>query len=201
MTPIAGRTLTLGLGSTTCTASTNASGVASCTVSTTTLGSQTLSATFAGDAYYLSSSDSSKTAIVFAFPSSGAFALGITTAAAAGSSTVTWWASTWNKLNTLTGGEASAALKGFVNAVTLPTTSPANVCGGNWTTNTGNSPPPPATVPSYMGVIVSDSAVKNGSSVNGHYLKVVVVRTNPGYAPGPSNTGTGTIVATFCTAP
>jgi uncharacterized repeat protein (TIGR01451 family) len=197
-TPIVGRTLTLGLGSTTCTAPTNIAGVATCTVSTGTLGSQTLSATFAGDAFYLPSSDSSKTAIVFAFPSSGVFTIGDTTAASAGSSPVTWWDSSWNKLNALTGGAAPSAEKGFVSGVTLPSSSPANVCSGNWTSNGGNSPPPPATVPSYMGVIVSDSTAKSGSTINGHYVKIVVVQTNPGYAPGPANSGTGTIVATFC---
>jgi uncharacterized repeat protein (TIGR01451 family) len=197
-TPISGRTLTLGLGSTTCTAVTNGSGVATCTVSTGTLGSQTLSATFAGDAFYLPSSDSSKTAIVFAFPSSGVFTLGDTTANTAGSSTVTWWDSSWNQLNTLTGGVAPSAFKGFASGVTLPTTSPATICSGPWTSSGGNSPPPPATVPSYMGVIVADSVSKSGNTVNGHYVKIVVVQTNPGYGPAPSNTGTGTIVATFC---
>jgi uncharacterized repeat protein (TIGR01451 family) len=197
-TPIAGRTLTLGLGATTCSAVTNGSGVATCTVSTVTLGSQTLSATFAGDAFYLPSSDSSKTAIVFAFPSTGVFALGDSTAASAGSSTVTWWDSSWNKLNSLTGGVAPSAFKGFASGVPLPNTSPANICSGNWTSNGGNSPPPPATVPSYMGVIVADSVTKSGTTVNGHYVKIVVVQTNAGYAPGPSNSGTGTIVATFC---
>ena len=52
-----------------------------------------------------------------------------------------------------------------------------------------------------MGVIVADSVSKSGSVVNGHYVKIVVVQTNAGYGPAPSNTGTGTIVATFCTGP
>jgi hypothetical protein len=142
--------------------------------------------------------DSSKTAIVFAFPSNGVFTIGDTTAATAGSSTVTWWDNSWNKVNVLTGGAAPSAEKGFVSGVTLRNVSPANVCSGNWTSNGGNSPPPPATVPSFMGVIVSDSASKSGSTINGHYVEIVVVQTNPGYAPGPSNSGTGTIIATFC---
>jgi Big-like domain-containing protein len=201
-TPIVGRTLTLGVGGTTCSALTNASGVASCTVSTASLGSsQALTADFAGDAFYLASSDHSKTAVVFAFPSSGAFALGDTTASTAGSSTVTWWSSAWNQVNVLTGGQAPSAFKGFAAAVPLPTSSPATVCSASWTSSGGNSPPPPATVPTFMGVVVADSVTKSGTTVNGHYAKIVVVATNPGYAPGPSNTGTGTIIATFCTAP
>ncbi len=71
-----------------------------------------------------------------------------------------------------------------------------------WTTGGGNSPPPPATVPAYMGVIVASQITKApGSIINGSYVKIVVVKTNPGYAPGPMNAGTGMIVATFCTSP
>jgi hypothetical protein len=198
-TPIAGRVLTLGLGAVTCTTPpTDSNGVASCTVSTSSLGSLTLTASFAGDAFYKPSSDSSKTAIVFAFPSAGAFALGDLTVAGAGSSTVTWWGSQWWMLNRLSGGAAPAAFKGFAGVVTLPTTSPANVCSGPWTTGPGNSTPPPATVPSYMGVIVPTTVTKSGSTINGNYVKIVVVKTNPGYGPDPSHPGTGTIVGTFC---
>ena len=39
---------------------------------------------------------------------------------------------------------------------------------------------------------------KAGATINGNYIKIVVVKTGPGYAPGPENSGTGTIVATFC---
>jgi uncharacterized repeat protein (TIGR01451 family) len=192
-TPIAGRTLTLGVGGVTCPAVTNASGVGTCTVSTSSLGSSVaLTADFAGDGFYLPSSDHSKTAVVFAFPSSGVFAIGN-----AASNPVTWWSSTWNQANILTGG-APSAFKGFAAAVPLPTASPANICSGSWTTSGGNSPPPPATVPSFMGVVVADTVTKSGSTISGHYAKIVVVQTDPGYAPGPSNTGTGTIVATFC---
>ena len=49
-----------------------------------------------------------------------------------------------------------------------------------------------------MGVIVAKKITKSGSKVNGSYFKIVVVKTDPGYAPGPNNSGTGKIVATFC---
>jgi hypothetical protein len=49
-----------------------------------------------------------------------------------------------------------------------------------------------------MGVIVASSVTKEGSAVDGVWGKVVVVRTDPGYAPDPGHQGTGTIVATFC---
>jgi IPT/TIG domain len=198
-TPLAGKSVTLSIGTQSCPATTDGSGNASCQVSSVTvsLGSQTVGASFAGDTYYKPDTDS-KTAIVFAFPSTGVFTLGDLTVAGSGSSTVTWWSNNWYLLNSLSGGPAPSPFKGFVGTVTLPNKSPANVCSGNWSTSGGNSPPPPATVPSYMGVIVASRITKKGNTISGSYAKIVVVKTDPGYAPGPQNSGTGKIVATFC---
>jgi uncharacterized repeat protein (TIGR01451 family) len=200
-TPIAGRTLTLGLGAQTCSAGpTDASGNAHCTlVFTGTLGPEPVSASFAGDAFYLPSSDTGKTATVFAFPSRGAFTLGDQTAAAATPSTnVTWWADNWYQLNHLTGGTAPSSFKGFAGTVSLPTSTPPAACGGNWKTLPGNSPPPAAGVPSYMGVLVTGTVTKSGNIVSGNTVHIVVVKVNPGYSPSPANHGTGTIVAVYC---
>lgn len=197
---LAGRPVTLSVGSQSCLATTDASGNATCSLSSVTgpLGPQTVGASFAGDAFYQPAT-ATKTAIVFAFPSTGVFTLGdLTVSAATSSTTVTWWSNNWYLLNILSGGTAPSPFKGFVATVTLPTTTPANICSGNWSTVGGNSPPPPATVPSYMGVIVASKITKSGNKINGNYSKIVVVKTNPGYAPGPNNSGTGTIVATFC---
>jgi uncharacterized repeat protein (TIGR01451 family) len=198
--PIPAETVTLSLGSQSCTGVTDAVGNVSCTIPSVSvpLGPEPVGSSFAGDAYYQPASDST-TAIVFAFPSRGAFTLGDKTVAAAGpATTLTWWADTWWKLNSLTGGSASASFKGFVDTIRLPTTSPANICSGTWTTDPGNSPPPTAGVPSYMGVVVPGSVTKSGSTVTGNYGRIVVVKVNPGYAPNPANHGTGKIVATFC---
>src|SRR5262249_53916327 len=46
--------------------------------------------------------------------------------------TVTFWGARWAKDNTLSGGPAPDAFKGFTDTV------PAN-CGGNWTSQPGNS--------------------------------------------------------------
>ena len=198
-TPIAGRTLTLSLGGQSCTGTTNSSGDASCTITFVgPLGPEPLAATFAGDAFYLPSADTGKTAIVFAFPNRGAFVLGDTTAAGAGASTVTWWAATWSQLNVLSGGAAPAAFKGFAGGITLPTTTPAAFCTAPWTSSGGDSPPPTSGVPSYMGVVVAPKATKSGSTISGTYVHIVVVRVDPGYAPNPGSPGTGTIVATYC---
>jgi IPT/TIG domain-containing protein len=198
--PVPAQSVTLAIGAQTCTATTDTSGNVSCTIPSVSvpLGPEVVGATFAGDAHYAASSDS-KTAIVFAFPSSGAFALGDkTVATATPSTTVTWWADTWSSLNKLSGGAAPPNFKGFAGAVTLPTTTPPTNCGSNWTTSTGNSPPPPATVPSYMGTLVTSKVTKSGNTISGNTVSIVVVKTNPGYSPSPLNHGTGQIVAKFC---
>lgn len=197
----AGQTVTLGIGGETCAGEVQASGVVSCTVVFSgALGEQPLSATFAGDAYYLPSSDTGKTAIVFAFPERGAFVLGdLTVAAATPTTQVTWWSDSWWSRNSLTGGTAPLSFKGFAAAVTtLPTGTPVTVCGTAFTTLPGSSPPPTKDVPSYMGVIVADSVTKSGNSIEGSWGKVVVVKTDPGFAPNAGHPGTGTIVATYC---
>ncbi len=196
-----GQTITLSLGVQSCNATTDASGIASCTlIFNGPVGPQPLKADFAGDAYFLPSADSGKTAIVFAFPSYGAFVLGDDTVAAATPSTVvTWWDSSWSKLVDLSSGDSPSGFKGFADAVvSLPTTSPANSCGSTWTSTAGNSPPPTTDVPTYMGVLVASSVTKSGTTISGSFAEIVVVITDPGYAPGPGHPGTGRIVATFC---
>jgi len=81
--------ITFTLGARSCSARTDSSGLASCSiaaVSRSTLGPKTVSASAAADAYYRGSSDS-EPVIVFSFPSKGAFVLGNTSAAAATTAT------------------------------------------------------------------------------------------------------------------
>ena len=192
-----GQTLTLSLGSQSCTATVDASGTARCTLTFTgALGPQPLAATFAGDAYYLPSADTGKTAIVFAFPTHGAFVLADATAQGAGTTRVDWWGAQWSSRNTFSSGAAPAAFKGFAATIRdLPTTSPAGGCAGTWTTPPGNSSKPVDDVPSYMGVLVAGTATKSGSTISGTYARIVVVHTDPGYSDNPGHPGTGTIVA------
>jgi hypothetical protein len=198
--PISGRTLTLKLGSQGCTGTTGSDGIASCTLTFTgALGGQPLAAIFAGDAYYLPSEDTSRTATVFAFPSRGAFVLGDTTVASATPlDTVNWWGSSWSSRNVLSGGSAPSAFKGFADSAPLPTSSPPAACGGTWTSGPGNSSKPPASVPSYMGVLVAGSVTKSGNTISGNTKRIVVVKTNLGYSDNPGHAGTGSIVATYC---
>ena len=196
-----GQSITLALGANSCVATVLVTGDASCTVPVTVaLGPQPLSATFGGDTYYLPSADTGKTAIVFAMPSGGAFALGDGTVAAAGpSTTVTWWGAKWAGLNTVSGGGAPSAFKGFADTLAgVPTTSPPGPCSGTFGSSGGNSSSPPGSAPSYMGVLVTGSVTKHGSGVSGSWSHIAVVKVDPGYASNPGHAGTGTIVATYC---
>ena len=105
---------------------------------------------------------------------------------------VTFWGAQWWKLNSLSGGTAPAAFKGFED------TPPAPSCGVNWTTDPGNSTPPPVTIPAYMAIIVSSSITQSGSTISGDTVHLLLVKTDPGYQGNPGHAGTGTIVAVIC---
>ena len=196
--PIAGRTLTLtlgsGVGSQACvTAPTDASGAGSCTVASVSVdqGPEPVKAAFGGDAFYLPSTDADN-AIVFAFPDRGVFVLGDRSA---GSGTnVTFWSSTWTTHNVLTGGSAPSSFKGFGGT---PSSRPPT-CGGTWTTSPGNSASPVSSIPGYMGVAVSRSITQHGSGISGDIVGIVVVKTGPGYGTAPGHDAVGTVIATFC---
>ena len=191
-----GQTLKLSVGSQSCNGTVDATGNASCTISNVTVpqGPVTFKADFAGDTYYLPSS-ATASGFIFAFPSRGDFVLGDqTVATATPATTVTWWSSSWSSLNSLTGGPVDPSFKGF--AGTLTPTPPT--CGGSWKTLPGNSPPPVSGIPAYMGTLVASTITKSGNTISGDITKIVVVKTDPGYATSPGHDGTGKIVATYC---
>jgi Bacterial Ig-like domain (group 3) len=187
VTPIQGRTISIAIGSQSCfTLSTDATGTASCTITLSqTLGPGTVTASFAGDPYYLPSS-ASESVIVFAFLNSGSMVIGNLDG-----NLVEFWGAQWARSNSFSGGPAPNSFKGFAS------TAPQS-CGGGWTGSAGDSSGPPATVPSYMGVVVSSSVAQSGSTISGDVPKIVVVQTYPGYGPDPGHAGTGTVVATYC---
>ena len=199
--PIAGRTVLFTVGSQQCSGITNAAGVAQCTITVAAsqpFGPGQVSASFAGDADYLPSSTTAST-MVFSFPAGGAFVVGDVSAGPISSQTVgsgpavTFWGAQWAKVNVISGGSAPSAFKGFA-----PGNTPA-ACASSWSATTGGTTtPPPAPLPPYMGVIVTSSASKSGSTVTGNTVHIVVVKTSPGYTPDPSTPGTGSIVATGC---
>ncbi|HYM62590.1 MAG TPA: carboxypeptidase regulatory-like domain-containing protein [Thermoanaerobaculia bacterium] len=135
----------------------------------------------------------SRSVLVYAFATAnGSFVIGDGNAAIG--TQATFWGAQWSRLNTLSGGAAPDSFKGFANRAS--TTPPS--CGGTWTTDPGNSSNPPDTVPAYLGVFVSSTITKSGSTISGNIQKMVVVKTNPGYAPNPGHAGTGTVLAVIC---
>ena len=187
VTPIIGRAITIAIGSQSCvTPATDGTGTGSCSITISQpLGPGTITASFAGDAFYVSSS-ASEPVIVFAFLDRGSMVIGDLDGAA-----VQYWGTQWSKVNSLSGGAAPNAFKGFAGDA-------PQACAGAWTSNPSNSPVPPATVPAYMGVVVSTAVGQSGSTLSGDAFRIVVVQTNAGYAPNPGHAGTGTVIAEFC---
>jgi streptogramin lyase len=191
--PLAGQTVTLVLGTgdtaQTCTATTSATGAATCTISVVSqpLGAGGLSATFAGDGSYAPAS-AGGAFVAFAFVNGGMFVVGDGSAQVGGS--VTFWSPTWSSSNTLSGGSGPASFKGFATTMT-----PAMTCGDTWTSTGGDSSKPPAgPLPAYMAVVVSSSVDKSGATITGNVTRIVIVKTDP------SGNGTGTVVAVICSA-
>ncbi len=129
------------------------------------------------------------TAIGFSFaPGGGSFVIGKQNGAVGNS--VSFWSAQWAKDNSL---GAPRSFKGFAGSPGTPS------CGSTWSTDPGNSTPPPSgPLPAFMGVIVTDSVTKAGSANSGDSIHIVVVQTNPGYAPNPGHQGTGKVVAVVC---
>ena len=198
--PIAGRTLTMTLGSgadaQTCSAATDAQGKATCQINHVSqpLGAGTVSVSFAGDVNYLASSGSAATLIYdyAAGVAGGNFVIGDLNAVIG--QQVTFWGAQWATANSLSGGKAPLSFKGFANHTS---TNPV-ACGNMWTTGPGNSSGPPNSVPTYMAVIVSNTITMSGSTIAGNVPQMVIVKTDLGYKSNPGHAGTGTVVAILC---
>ena len=140
--PLGGRAvlMTLGSGSTaqSCTGTTNAAGIASCTIATVnqTAGSVPITVSFGGDAYYRPAS-ASGTETTAAPPSGGGgFVIGDVSAGAptVGRQVNFWGSQTW-KTNQFSGvNNAPASMKGYID------NAPSYTCGAAWTSNPGTAP-------------------------------------------------------------
>ena len=174
---LAGHTVRLSVGSTTCTAVTNADGLARCTLdgATLPLGPATVTARFGGDELY-SAARSTSQVVLYRLPAGGAFAVGDRSAAGL----VTFWSPSWWLVNDLSGGSAPPSFKGF--------THPAAT---GWTAEPGLGRAP-AVVPEWMGVVVTKEVTKDGSVTTGGETRLVVVHVD---TYDPSSVGRGTVVA------
>jgi hypothetical protein len=130
--------------------------------------------------------------LVFALaPGGGAFVIGDKESAI--NTAVTFWGAQWAKQNATSSGSSSDSFKGFALSPATP------ACGAAWSTDPGNSTPPPSgPLPAYMGIIVTSSYGQSGSAIAGNTTGIVVVKTESGYQPNPGHNGTGTVVAKVC---
>jgi hypothetical protein len=140
-----------------------------------------------------STADATSTVLIFGTAAGGNFVIGDGNSAIG--ERVTFWSAQWWKLNRLSGGAAPPAFKGFGFA-NSPSRLPA--CGTSWSTSPGNSPPPSGPLPAFVAVLVSSSISQSGSTISGNTPHIVIVKTDPGYAPDPGHAGTGTVVAAVC---
>lgn len=179
--PVPGRRLHLSLGSESCTAVTAADGRSACdVVAGDGLGPQEAAAAFHGDGVYEQSAGRASTT-VFAWPSTGAFAVGDLS----DSGHVRFFGKTWSADNALSGGPAPMSFDGLLSA-------PA-ACGAT-STSIGKEKAP-SSVPTYMAVPVLSRVDKSGSGFSADVARVVVVRTDATYS---SKGGVGTVVARVC---
>jgi PKD repeat protein len=183
---LGGHTLTIALGPHTCTATTDATGLARCAIdaSALPLGPTTVTATFASDKLYTSASASAPV-VLYALPAGGIFVIGDTTAAGA----VTFWSPQWRLVNGLSSGPAPASFKGFAAAA-------APACGVRWTaTASSGFDHAPVEVPGWVGVVVATTVRKDGSTISGDTARILVVRID---SYDPSVLGRGTVAARAC---
>jgi hypothetical protein len=152
----------------------------------------TITATYGGDQAHEGSKGTTAVTVFSATAlARGSFVIGDQNATIGAA--VEWWGSDWWKENSLSGGVPPSAFKGFAES------SPGSpMCGESWTTKPGNSSRPPKTVPEYMEVIAASKITKSGSTISGNTKEVVLVKTNPGYAPNPGHEGTGKVEAIVC---
>ncbi|MGH9131451.1 MAG: hypothetical protein ACRDWV_07210 [Acidimicrobiales bacterium] len=99
---------------------------------------------------------------------------------------VYFWGSRWSRNNVVSGDPtgAPAAFKGYAS-----TSTESGFAG-----SPGNTPGEPATIPAYMGILVTGNVAQSDSSIGGSIVHVVIVRTADGYAADPGHPGTGTVV-------
>jgi PKD repeat protein len=183
---LAGHAVTFALGAQTCTAATDVTGAARCTIDAfpLPLGPATVEVSLGADGLYEAATASAEV-VLYGLPAGGMFVVGDDSA----EGVVTFSSPQWWRENRLSGGTAPASFKGFAAAAT-PT------CGVAWTAEPGFGGTPSA-VPEWMGVVVASRVTKTGPLIGGDAVRIVVVRTG-GYQAPPVGRGTGTVVAPGC---
>jgi RHS repeat-associated protein len=203
--PLAGKTVTFAFGAVSAAATTDAAGTAAATLTlpaSAPTGPALLQVTFAGDATAL---PATTTVPVVVYQPASFVVWGGNTPGLALGQRVNFWGSQW--ASQVTGGDyqANPSFKGYATPAATPVTicEPTARTSGSpqldaacWASKPGNSSPP-ATLAPYIGVIVSTSIAKGGSTIYGNIAAMVVVQVDPSspYAPDPGHPGYGTVAA------
>ncbi|MEA2562211.1 MAG: hypothetical protein QOH06_3715 [Acidobacteriota bacterium] len=193
--PVPGRTVTFSVGGSSVSAVTDAEGVATADLGIAGIagGEHVLEAGFSGDSFYGPASDRLGQLLVYG---RGQFVVWGGNAATLAASltlgqTYQFWGSQW--ANQVSKGNfdytANQSFKGYADNV-FPDTS-------SWRTRPANSRQPPATVPSYMSVILATRITKEGDVESGNIAGTGIVRVlNPAaYLPDPGHPGFGVLLA------
>lgn len=201
-TPIANETINFRVGTVQAQAVTNAQGIATTTMvlgADQTSGPTSILVSFAGDSFYKPSLTGVpvtvylSTSFVVWGGNQGGVHLG---------QDVNFWGSQW--ANQVTSGSfnfnANPSFKGFanpVNQIHVCEASGVSVNDQCWQVKTGQSFPPPLTVPAYIEVIISTVIDKQGSEVFGNIAAAAVCKVDPTpvYGPDPGQPGFCTLVA------
>ena len=173
---------------------TDSTGTATFSYASSVTGIDSLQANVTNAVGFITTSNSATVTwtIVFA-PGGGSFVIGNDNAVLG--NTVNFWGSQWAWHNSLTGGLAPRSFKGYADQPATP------ACGEAWTSDPGNSTPPPdGPLPQLMAVIVTSSVHQTGPEISGDIVEIVVVKTDPGYHPNPGHAGRGSVVAVICGA-
>lgn len=106
---------------------------------------------------------------------------------------VNFWGAQWWKNNFMSGfvSKGVASFKGFA-------AQNDNFCGGHWTSLPGNSSNPPATIPEFVQIIVTDTVLKNGPNISGNIKEILLVQQDGGYGPNPGHRGNGPVTTVIC---
>jgi hypothetical protein len=107
---------------------------------------------------------------------------------------VNFWGAQWWKNNTMSGvtDPGYESFKGYAS-------SADNVCGGQWSTQPGNSSDPPATIPTNVAIIVTTKVLKNGNVISGDIKQILLVHQDGNYDDNPGHAGGGPVIQVLCT--
>jgi RHS repeat-associated protein len=203
--PLAGKTVTFSFGPVTASGTTDATGTATASLTlpaSLPTGPALLQVAFAGDATEV---PAATTAPFVVYQPASFVIWGGNTAGLTLGQYVNFWGSQW--ASQVTGGDyqANPSFKGYV----IPVATAVGICEPSartsgspqldascWTSKPGNSKPP-ATLSAYIGVIVSTSIAKQGSTIYGNIAALVVVQVDPSspYGSDPGHPGYGTVAA------